>query len=151
MQGDQAPGKAVDASRSRKAAPAHSVVVAGPTDQALAGQGLELPGNLSPESILALQRTVGNRAVQRLLVQQAGPAVPIRETPIFVYQSIAPSIQRFSAEPHEQISAAGLRGSGYSARQMEDIQLGNWATDINQISLVAPHLHRYLVVVPVDT
>lgn len=89
----------------------------------------EPAAGLSPAYLLALQSSAGNLAVQRLLpAPEAG----------------APVVQRFGAEPHEQITASALGGRGYSRRELEDIQLGNWATDMNQISLVVPHLSRYL-------
>lgn len=137
MQTEHASGKSGDVERTRKAEPAVQAEAPGLAEQAAGAQALALPSGLSPQDVLALQRTAGNRAVQRLLHEQGGLAGSISATGY-------PAVRRFSADPHEQMSAAALRGRGYSAEQMEDIQLGNWATDMNQISLAAPVLHRLL-------
>jgi hypothetical protein len=145
MKARHAPGTTGDVDRARKAEPAAPTTAPGPADRVVAAQAVARRGVLSARDILALQRTVGNCAVQRMLPEQgARTGTDQRARTIPADAGDGPIVQRFSAGPHEQMSAAALRGSGYSAEQMQDIQLGNWATDMNQISLVVPYLQQYL-------
>ncbi|MHB1355504.1 MAG: hypothetical protein ACYCZF_05970 [Anaerolineae bacterium] len=137
--------KTDDVVRTRKPEPPTQKVATSLAEQATAEQALARPDGISTQGILALQHTAGNQAVQRLLVEQGGQTAVGQATRVTPNDGFdAPVVKRFSAEPHEQMSAAALRGRGYTREQMEDIQVGNWATDMNQISLVAPYLQRFL-------
>ncbi len=100
---------------------------------------------MSVQDIRTLQHAAGNRAVRQLILATTGarrPEDPRWRGPNGLF--VGENIQRFSAGPHEEMSAAALRGHGYSREQLADIQMGNWATDMNQISLIVPYLQRYL-------
>jgi hypothetical protein len=145
MEAKLVPGKTDDVVRTHKVEPAFPALTPTPADQTVAEQALARPDELSAPSILALQRTAGNRAVQRLLLDQGNPGASAQSAKdLSPKASDYPVVQRFSADPHEQMSAAALSGRGYNAEQMQDIQMGNWATDMNQISLVMPYMQRFL-------
>lgn len=145
MEAKHVAAKTDDVVRTRKPEPSTPTTAASPADQVAAEHALARPDEISTQGILALQHTAGNQAVQRLLHEQEKPSGserPEKALPSKAAESFV--VQRFSAEPHEEMSAAALRGRGYTREQMQDIQVGNWATDMNQISLVAPHLQRFL-------
>jgi hypothetical protein len=86
-----------------------------------------------PEGVLALQRAVGNRRTGRVLRDRrplSPPAAPGR-------------VQRFGERQHAGIEQTALAGQ-YSAAEMQEISLGNWANDFNQISLAGDFIRENL-------
>ena len=92
------------------------------------------PGRLTPSSIMRLQRTVGNQAVQRMLITPTKPAIR---------RSTTPDIQRGEAGVHQGIEmeawgteAPEADGKGPDDERQQsamEIYVGNWMRDYSQV------------------
>lgn len=95
--------------------PVHKVIA--PHDGFKHDHRNELPSTLSPNVVLQLQRMIGNRAVQRLLM---------------------PPIQRFSASEHKRIGDEGSRHADGSIQQVE-LAPGYSISYGDMVSMAADH------------
>jgi hypothetical protein len=88
-----------------------------------------LGNGFSPAAVQALQRTAGNQAVQRMLVQG---------------RTTAPAIQRFEAQHHEHAERAALAAPspagapGFTDAEASAVYFGNWSRDLSQALLNHP-------------
>src|SRR6186997_1338 len=88
-----------------------------------------LMGGMSPAAVQALQRSAGNQAVQRMLVQG---------------RTAGPTVQRFEAQHHEHAERAALAAPspagapGFTDAEASAVYFGNWSRDLSQALLNHP-------------
>ena len=88
-----------------------------------------LAGGMSPAAVQALQRSAGNQAVQRMLVQG---------------RTAGPTVQRFEAQHHEHAERAALAApspagaAGFTDAEASAVYFGNWSRDLSQALLNHP-------------
>ncbi len=129
-----------------------------------------LPHTLRHETMLRLQRSVGNRQAGRQLAPKATPARgPARPAAHGETQGLAPSlageraraarprrirrspaprrIQRFEAQHHEHIERGALAapsaqpGASFTDAEATAVYFGNWSRDLSQAFVNSPILH----------
>lgn len=111
-----------------------------------------IPASQRQASMQQISQTQGNSHVQRLVaaMRQAGPAAPPAQRAPEEKEELQTSslaepgtVQRFAEGPHEEIEHEALRGD-FGGAELNEIALGNWQNDFNQISLAGPYLEQYM-------